>query len=137
MEERNNGQSGFSYTYSAKEQAELKRIRDKYTQPPETEDKMARLYRLDASVTNTAKTVAIILGIVGTLILGFGMSLIMTELSSILGAYSDMAMVIGIAIGVLGGVLVSIAPENESALLSDIIRVLGHSKLGITKVLLD
>lgn len=28
-------------------------------------------------------------------------------------------------------------PENESALLSDIIRVLGHSKLGITKVLLD
>ncbi|MBR2346514.1 MAG: hypothetical protein IKA68_02800 [Clostridia bacterium] len=109
MEERNNGQSGFSYTYSAKEQAELKRIRDKYTQPPETEDKMARLYRLDASVTNTAKTVAIILGIVGALILGFGMSLIMTELSSILGAYSDMAMVIGIAIGVLGGVLVSVA----------------------------
>lgn len=28
-------------------------------------------------------------------------------------------------------------PENESTLLSDIIRVLGHSKLGITKVLLD
>lgn len=28
-------------------------------------------------------------------------------------------------------------PENESALLNDIIRVLGHSKLGIVKVLLD
>jgi hypothetical protein len=28
-------------------------------------------------------------------------------------------------------------PENESELLNDIIRVLGHSKLGITKVLLD
>lgn len=28
-------------------------------------------------------------------------------------------------------------PENESELLADIIRVLGHSKLGITKVLLD
>ena len=28
-------------------------------------------------------------------------------------------------------------PENESALLTDIIRVLGHSKIGITKVLLD
>ncbi len=28
-------------------------------------------------------------------------------------------------------------PENESELLSDIIRVLGHSRLGITKVLLD
>ncbi len=28
-------------------------------------------------------------------------------------------------------------PENESALLTDIIRVLGHSRIGITKVLLD
>ena len=28
-------------------------------------------------------------------------------------------------------------PDNESELLADIIRVLGHSKLGITKVLLD
>lgn len=28
-------------------------------------------------------------------------------------------------------------PENESALLTDIIRVLGHSKLGITRVILD
>ena len=28
MEERNNGQSGFSYTYSAKERSEIKRIRE-------------------------------------------------------------------------------------------------------------
>jgi len=28
-------------------------------------------------------------------------------------------------------------PENESALLADIIRVLGHSKIGIVKVLLN
>ena len=107
--EKNKEPSGFSYTYSAKEQAELKRIRDKYTAPGETEDKMARLYKLDASATKPAQAVAILFGVLGTLILGFGMSLCMTDLSAILGAYSDMAMVIGIAIGVLGGVLVSVA----------------------------
>ena len=53
--ENNNKNNGFQYTYSAKEQAELKRIRDKYTAPTESEDKMARLRRLDASVNNTAK----------------------------------------------------------------------------------
>ena len=69
--ENNNENKGFQYTYSAKEQAELKRIRDKYTAPTETEDKMARLRRLDASVTNTAQAVALVFGVIGTLILGF------------------------------------------------------------------
>ena len=105
----NNNENGFSYTYSAKEQAELRKIREKYTAPTEAEDKMARLRRLDASVTNTAQAAAVILGVAGVLILGFGMSLIMTELSEILGSYKDMAMAIGIIIGILGGVLASIA----------------------------
>ena len=105
----NKGQNGFSYNYSAKEQAELKRIRDKYTAPTEVEDKMARLYRLDASVTNTAQAVAIIFGVIGTLLLGFGMSLIMTELAEILGMSQNTAMFIGIAVGVVGGILASLA----------------------------
>ena len=105
----NNNENGFSYTYSAKEQAELRKIREKYTAPTEAEDKMARLRRLDASVTNTAQAAAVILGVAGVLILGFGMSLIMTELSEILGSYKDMAMAIGIIIGILGGVLASLA----------------------------
>ena len=105
----NNENGGFRYTYSAKEQAELKRIRDKYTAPTEAEDKMTRLRRLDASVTNTAQAVALIFGVIGTLILGFGMSLCMTDLGEILGSYRDMAMVIGIIVGVIGGVLASLA----------------------------
>ena len=107
--ENNRNENGFAYTYSAKEQAELKKIREKYTPPAECEDKMARLRRLDASVTQTAQTVALILGIIGTLILGFGMSLIMTDLAEILGAYKDMAMILGVIIGVLGGILASLA----------------------------
>ena len=107
--QNNNEQNGFSYTYSAKEQAELKQIRDKYTKPTEVEDKMARLRRLDASVTNTAQAVALVFGVIGTLILGFGMSLIMTDLSEILGTYQNIAMPIGIIIGIVGGVLASLA----------------------------
>ena len=107
--ENNNKNNGFQYTYSAKEQAELKRIRDKYTAPTEAEDKMARLRRLDASVTNTAQAVALVFGVIGTLILGFGMSLVMTDLAESLGISGDAAMLIGIIIGVVGGILASLA----------------------------
>ena len=107
--ENNNDNNGFQYTYSAKEQAELKRIRDKYTAPTETEDKMTRLRRLDASVTNTAQAVALVFGVIGTLILGFGMSLVMTELAESLGISGDAAMVIGIIVGIVGGILASLA----------------------------
>ena len=109
MDNNNQEQNGFTYTYSAKEQAELKHIRDKYTAPTEDEDKMARLRRLDASVTNTAQAVALVFGIIGALILGFGMSLIMTDIGEILGSHKDMAMVIGIIVGIVGGFLASLA----------------------------
>ena len=107
--ENNKENNGFQYTYSAKEQAELKRIRDKYTAPTEVEDKMARLRRLDASVTNTAQAIALVFGVIGTLILGFGMSLVMTELAESLGISGDVAMVIGIIVGIVGGILASLA----------------------------
>lgn len=107
--DNNQEKNGFTYIYSAGEQAELRRIRNKYTAPNESEDKMARLRRLDASVTNTAQAVALVFGVIGTLILGFGMSLCMTELAEILGSHSDLAMVIGIPVGVVGGILASLA----------------------------
>ena len=109
MDNKNQEKNGFTYTYSAKEQEELKRIRDKYTAPTEEENKMSRLRRLDASVTNTAQTVALVFGIIGALILGFGMSLIMTELAEYLGISGEVAMVIGIIVGIVGGILASLA----------------------------
>ena len=109
MDNNNQQNSGFSYTYSAKEQAEIKNIREKYTKPTESEDKMTRLRRLDASVTKSAQAAALAIGIIGALVLGFGMSLCMTDLGNILGEYKDMAMVIGIVIGALGGILTSLA----------------------------
>ena len=105
--ENNRDQNMFSYTYSAKEQAEVKRIREKYE--VRTEDKMERLRRLDRGVFQKAQAVSLVFGIVGTLILGFGMSLAMSELSEILGEYRNMAMPVGIIVGLVGGGIAALA----------------------------
>ena len=76
--ENMNTDSGFKYTYSAKEQDEIKRIRQKYQ--IQEEDGINRLRRLDAEVTSKATAIALSIGIVGTLIMGTGMSLILSAL---------------------------------------------------------
>ena len=98
---------GFNYTYSAKEQEEIKAIRKKYAASEEAEDKMTQLRRLDAGVYSKASAASLAVGIVGTLIMGIGMSLVMTDIGAVLGTVP--AMVIGIGIGVIGIVLVCLA----------------------------
>lgn len=107
MENNNQTQNIFSYTYSAKEQAELKKIRDKYDPPVKTENKMSRLRRLDAEVSSKATRVALTIGIIGTLVMGFGMSLIMTDIGAFFGEIPS--MVIGIVTGIIGIALVCLA----------------------------
>ena len=97
----------FNYIYSAKEQAEIQRIRKKYTAPVEEEDKMAKLRRLDKGVYSKASATALVVGTIGALIMGFGMSLIMTDIGEIFGTF--FAMIIGIVIGVIGIVLLCLA----------------------------
>jgi len=99
----------FNYTYSAKEQEEIKAIRKKYAAPEQAEDKMAQLRRLDASVTQKATTVSLVFGIIGALILGMGMSLAMTDIGKMIGLAGGMAMLVGILIGIVGIVLVCVA----------------------------
>ena len=91
----------FNYTYSAKQQEEIKKIRDKYMSSHEETDKMTRLRKLDQSVTSKATTKA--------LIMGLGMSLVMTELGEILGCYRFFAILIGVIVGMAGMVLVCCA----------------------------
>ena len=94
-----NNQNGFQYTYSAKEQAEIKRIRSKYI--PKEENKMEQLQRLDASATQKATKWAIIVGVIGALILGTGMSCCMV--------WADKLFIPGIVIGVVGMIPVASA----------------------------
>lgn len=97
----------FSYTYSAKEQEELKKIRQKYQ--PQEEDKMEKLRRMDAEVTKKATTISLISGIIGALVLGIGMSLIMTDIGERFGLVGIPGMAAGTVVGIVGIVLICIA----------------------------
>lgn len=91
----------FTYTYSASQQEEIKRIREKYAPPTQTEDKIERLRKLDRDVTKPGLIAALIVGIVSTLVMGFGMCCTMV--------WSDTLFVPGIVIGIIGIVGVCIS----------------------------
>ena len=95
----NQDKNTFHYTYSSKEQEELKRLRQKYL-PPE-EDKMTLLRRLDAGVTQKATAVSLVVGILGALIMGIGMCCAMV--------WMGVWFVPGIVIGIVGIAMVSVA----------------------------
>ncbi len=97
--EHNNENESFNYTYSAKEQAELKKIREKYI--PKEPDKMEQLRKLDQSVTHKSTTAALIIGIVGTLVMGIGMCCTMV--------WAGIWFIPGIIIGMIGIALLSAA----------------------------
>ena len=102
-------EEGFRYTYSAKEQAEIKAIRKKYTPKEQREDPMTQLRRLDARVTQKATAYSLAVGVIGALILGLGMSLVMTDIGVILGMLENLALAVGIVVGIVGIALVCVA----------------------------
>lgn len=89
-----NKRETFTYTYCAKEQEEIRKIRDKYLPPTKEETSMEQLRRLDASATKGAAVVSLLVGIAGALILGVGMCCTMV--------WSDRLFVPGIFIGIIG-----------------------------------
>lgn len=94
----------FQYTYSAKEQEEVKKIRSKYL--PKEEDKMETLRRLDAQAARKATAVSIAIGVTGALIMGLGMSCCMV--------WAGTWFVPGIVIGMLGIALAALAYPTYS-----------------------
>ena len=81
---------------------------------PREKDKMEQLRKLHAIPTQKAQAVSLAVGIMGTLILGTGMSLCMTELGAALGTLS---VVLGILVGLIGMVLIALAyPAYSSTL---------------------
>lgn len=94
-----NNNETFQYTYSAKEQEELKKIRQKYM--PKEPDKMEQLRMLDANVTKKGSIASLALGIVGALILGLGMSCAMV--------WAGIWFIPGIIIGIIGIAGIAIA----------------------------
>jgi len=106
-------QETFTYTYSAQRQEEVQNIRKKYL-PPE-EDKMERLRKLHHSATQKAQAWAIVLGVIGALILGSGMSLVMTDIGEVIGLTNT--LIPGIAIGIIGMIPVGFAYPTYNRIL--------------------
>lgn len=94
-----NNRETFEYTYSAEQQEEIEKIRRKYM--PKEETKLDKLRKLDAAVTKPGTIVGLILGIVGILTMGGGMSCTLEGGPSL--------FVPGIIIGAIGILLMIVA----------------------------
>lgn len=97
--QNSNTSESFRYTYSAKEQEEIKKIREKYI--PKEENKMEQLRRLDQEVTRKGTLYSIVIGVIGSLLLGLGMSCTLV--------WQGIWFIPGIIIGVIGMAIVAVA----------------------------
>ena len=76
----------------------VQKIRTQYTEKQHTE--LDALKALDAKVKRPANVFAYVYGSVGAIVMGAGMSLVMTEIGQTIGM--EHTMIPGIAIGVMG-----------------------------------
>lgn len=93
-----NQEAAFVYTYSAKENQEVQEIRRKYL--PCEKSKFEQLKELDTKVKRPANVFAYIFGSISAVIMGCGMSLVMTDIAQTIGLASPMPY--GIVIGLVG-----------------------------------
>ena len=82
----------FAFTYSALEQREVNKIREKYL--PREESKLEQLRRLDESTTKKGRALSLVTGTLSALILGIGMCCCMV--------WGGWLFIPGIVIGIVG-----------------------------------
>ena len=82
----------FAYTYSAPQQSEIQKIREKYL--PREVSKLDQLRALDENVTKRGTVISLIHGILYSLLLGLGMSCCMV--------WAEKMFIPGIVIGCVG-----------------------------------
>ncbi len=84
----------FTYEYTAGQQKEIRKIREKYQQRTNEISKMDKLRKLDASVTKKGTSISLMVGVLSCLILGIGMSCIMV--------WGEYLFFIGVVVGIVG-----------------------------------
>ena len=116
---------GFAFTYSAKQQKEIEKIKSKYVEKEES--KMEKLIRLDKKAERPGTILSIVLGIIGSLIFGVGMCCTLVWNTSI------EILIAGIVIGIFGMVIAGFAyptykkiTKKERAKIADEIIVLSN-----------
>lgn len=91
----------------------VQKIRTQYTEKQHTE--LDALKALDAKVKRPANVFAYLYGSIGALVMGAGMSLVMTDLGAIIGL--DSAMAPGMIVGLVGmGMALSTYPIYKKIL---------------------
>ncbi len=89
----------FEYNYSAEKAREVEAIRRKYEEPKE--DKFEQLKALDRQAERRGQILSIAIGIIGTLILGTGMSMVMVG--------QVLYFIPGVVIGIVGALALGAA----------------------------
>ena len=82
----------FVYSYSAKQQKEIEEIRSKYI--PKKENKLDEIRNLDELVTKKATIISIVIGLISTLVFGFGLCCILE--------WKETMFIQGLIIGIFG-----------------------------------
>jgi hypothetical protein len=101
LEQQNEKATAFNYTYSPKQQDDIDAIKQKYME--KNECKTDKILRLDQNVNRKGTIVSIVVGIVGMMLLGIGMSLLFT--------IGGMMYIFGSVIGLIGvGVIAAAYP---------------------------
>lgn len=120
----------FNYKYTApteEERKEIDSIRRQYAPQEQTETKIERLRRLDALVKNTATIWSLVLGVLGTLVFGLGLTMIL-EWNILLW---------GIVIMAVGSIPVAIAYPVYKGLLKKYKNRYGEEILRLSEELLN
>lgn len=94
-----NKKDSFEYSYSAEQQKEIEQIRKRYL--PQEEDKMEQLRKLDQSATKKGTIYSIVVGVIGTLAMGVGLTCTLE--------WGETLLIPGIFIGLIGMALIGIA----------------------------
>lgn len=92
----------------------ISKIRTAYT--PKQKGDIDELRRLDVQVRRPAQVFSYIFGSIGAVIMGAGMSLVMTDIAKTLGIPN--ALPIGIAIGIVGMILAIVNYPIHNAILN-------------------
>ncbi len=120
----------FSYKYSAptdEERKEIDSIRKRYVPEEQVETKMDKLRRLDGIVKNSATVTSLCFGVIGTLIMGTGMTMVL-ELGIVAW---------GIVVGIIGVGILSVAYPVYKAVLRSKKKKYGDIIIKLTEELLS
>ena len=82
----------------------VEKIRSQYTEEEQKHTKLDELKALDAKVKKPANVFGYTYGSIGTIIMGAGMSLVMTEIGAMLGI--TYGLIPGIIVGIVGMAMV-------------------------------